>query len=535
MILTDEGGKEIPFSVVNAEKLDEDRTGAELMVLLELGPGETRTLSLRDKLVLDQEPLSAMDKSLRKDRIANDRIELVLDPRHGVASLTADGQKIGGKDFLEPFITYSRKKKDQSYGTERYEIMDLTGEIWQDLERAGLNTTISFPTDHGDVAAELQVVFTLLQGAPWLVADVTIDYPYTVKDDMLHNVQQKLRRYLDQDWKEVAPFQIHPLLDATREDPIKVWKHNWLDVTAWYEVDYGQLNPKNAELDSFNHQVTAGWVAVTDEANGLLMAQSSDVLTSYAFCTMRLREDKNQTQLLYLNPFGSYHGKQMDYSHMGGNGLGYDLGVMGSSALRPNGPSYNGRTESFSLLLSPYLGDEPPKSLQAEAMAFFYPPEVVYLKTPSGVSAVLRQDMEQAISRIKNEEAKKATGPLPAPLAFLVNPTESAVDIVWDEPEDARIEGYEIQWRHEDATGWESCEIERDRRHRMDGMTNDRIYQFRMRSKGTGKTSGWTETLACRVGPVETAGILSMASDASLKTVMKTLFYINVHLLTTPP
>jgi hypothetical protein len=535
LILTDQGGKEIPFSVVNAEKLDEDRTGAELMVLLELGPGETRTLTLRDKLTLAEEPPGAMDKSLRKDGIKNDRIELVLNKEHGVASFKLDGKEIGGKDFLEPFITYTRKNKDQSYGAERYQIMDFTGEIWQGLERAGLKTSISFPTDHGDVAAELQVVFTLPRGAPWLVADITVDYPYTVKDDMLHNIQQKLRRYLDQDWKEVAPFQIHPLLDATREDPIKVWKHNWLDVTSWYEVDYGQLNPKNAELDSFNHQVTAGWVAVTDEAKGLLLAQSSDVLTSYAFCAMRLREDNNQSQLLYLNPFGSYHGKQMDYSHMGGNGLGYDLGVMGSSALRPNGSSYNGRTESFSLLLAPYLGDEPPKGLQAEAMAFFYPPEVVYLKTPSGVSALLRQDMEQSISSIRNEEAKKATGPLPAPLAFLVNPTESAVDIVWDEPDDARIEGYEILWKHQDAPEWESFEIDRDRRHRLEGMTNERVYRFRMRSIGTGRTSDWTETLICTVGPVETAGILSMASDASLSNVLKTLFYINVHLLTTPP
>ena len=69
----------------------------------------------------------------------------------------------------------------------------------------------------------------------------------------------------------------------------------------------------------------------------------------------------------------------------------------------------------------------------------------------------------------------------------------------------------------------------------MDGMANGSVYEFRMRSVGMGRESEWTETLACEVGPVETAGILSSVSGINLKTVLKTLYFINVHLLTTPP
>jgi hypothetical protein len=39
----------------------------------------------------------------------------------------------------------------------------------------------------------------------------------------------------------------------------------------------------------------------------------------------------------------------------------------------PPAPSYNGRQETFRLLVAPYAGDQPPKPLQADAEAFAYP------------------------------------------------------------------------------------------------------------------------------------------------------------------
>ena len=52
------------------------------------------------------------------------------------------------------------------------------------------------------------------------------------------------------------------------------------------------------------------------------------------------------------------------------------------------------------------------------------------------------------------EIARERTGPPPVPLAFLANPSDGAVDLVWDEPEDARLSGYEIQWRREGEADW---------------------------------------------------------------------------------
>jgi hypothetical protein len=224
----------------------------------------------------------------------------------------------------------------------------------------------------------------------------------------------------------------------------------------------------------------------------------------------------------------------MDYSHLGGNGLGAEIADKASSALRPNGPSYNGATESFSLLIAPYAGDQPPSDLQAEASAFFYPPEVVYLQTPAGVNARLRQDVERAIAAARREQARQAQGPLPEPQAFLVNPTDAAVDIVWDEPADSRIDGYEIAWQKKGEADWNQVSLDHTRRHRVADLANGAQYSFRLRAIGMGRQSAWTRVLTCKVGPVKPAGILSNVSSISPQTVFKTLYYINVHVLTTP-
>ena len=191
-------------------------------------------------------------------------------------------------------------------------------------------------------------------------------------------------------------------------------------------------------------------------------------------------------------------------------------------------------TETFSLLLAPYPGDEPPSELQAAAQAYFYPPAVVYLQTPAGVEARLPLDVERLAAAARRDLARQATGPLPAPLAFLANPTESAVDLVWDEPNDARIDGYEIQWREQDQSDWNTTTIARARRHRVSGLVNGAAYTFQARAIGMNRESDWTQPLTVTVGPVKPAGILSNAADMKLSTILKTLHYINVHLLTTP-
>ncbi len=77
-----------------------------------------------------------------------------------------------------------------------------------------------------------------------------------------------------------------------------------------------------------------------------------------------------------MNPFGSYHGKQLSYV-TSSSGIGKFIALKMSESLDPLAPSYNGCAESFSLLIAPYSGNEPPEQIRNDAEAFAYPYAVI--------------------------------------------------------------------------------------------------------------------------------------------------------------
>jgi hypothetical protein len=348
--------------------------------------------------------------------------------------------------------------------------------------------------------------FTLFDELPCLLVDVEVQYAYTPKKQVIHNLTQKLRRLMDLRWVETAPFQLTPALTS---DNLRVWKHNYMGITSYYDLDYGTINPRNRELDSFNHQVTAGWVALSDGKHGLLIGEEAGSLSSMAFCPMRLRV-KDGKQVISLNPFGSYYGKQFDYSHLGGNGNGTVIMQAFSGALSPNGPSFNGETLRFSLMLAPYAGDEPPQEIQNDSAAHFYAPGVIVHSAPPEMNAVTVNDIEQFIDSEKQRAAFLANIPLTPPLAFLANPSSNAIDLVWDTPRDGVATGYEIEWKSAADTNWQSLKIDPHTRWRMDGLENGKAMLFRIRSLRGETASAWTSEHTCTPGAVTDSSVLGM-------------------------
>jgi hypothetical protein len=162
-----------------------------------------------------------------------------------------------------------------------------------------------------------------------------------------------------------------------------VWKHNYVGHMSCYDLNYGEFS-KNVELDSFNNHITHAWVAVTDREKGLLVAQTADVNSCFAFCPMRTRTTPKGTRI-FLNPFGAYYGKQLKYV-TAFTGLGKVIAELMAESLDSFAVSYNGRAESFSLMIAPYVGDEPPEETRCDAEAFAYPYAIVSrsekVKTP---------------------------------------------------------------------------------------------------------------------------------------------------------
>jgi hypothetical protein len=538
---TDADGKHVPASLVDLKPLWDGSAAGELLFVANLGPGERQTYRV-DAVAAATEPRAGPVSVLQ-----NRWLDLGLSESSGIVWLKFEGQEIGGDDFLQPFITYStdfRSLRDFgsliTYRSTRfpktwlpsgYTFDDLSTESWDGLARARLRAQIPMDTPDGRYTSQLSYTFTLFDDLPYLLVDVEADYAYTPPRDLIQTVQQKLRRLLDLRWIEVAPFQLHPAITAPATSPLRVWKHNYLGVTSYYDLNYGQINPRNKNLDSFNHQVTAGWVAVSNGQRGLLIAESAEALASLAFCPMRLRETDG-VQHLSLNPFGSYYGQQLDYSHLGGTGVGTELTIAGSSAMRPNGPSFNGQTERFSLLLAPYAGDQPPPALQTDAAAFFYPFGVIYLKTPPGMEAVVPDDVRRLIADKEREARLMSTAPLPPPTAFLANPSDGAVDLVWDSPRDERVTGYEVRWRKAEAGQWQTERIAPATRWHLPDLENGERYMFQIRALGEGRQSEWTEEAECVPGPLKPASLLSAASGASPWTLLRLIYYGLLHGLT---
>jgi hypothetical protein len=511
--VVNQDGTCVAASCLNVQPLRQGSTAVELFFSGPAGPGGNQVYTIWPAAA--PEPISPPISRLR-----NRWIDLHLSERTGVEGLSFQGQIVGHSHFLEPFVTYRGGRQARSYRPGAYTWDEFDGEVWEGLCRARLRTAITMDTPHGPADNRLCYTFTLLDDLPYLFLDVEVEYARTPRADTIHTLQQKLRRLLDLRWVEVAPCQLNPSITGPAQHPLRVWKHNYLGVTLSYELDYGRINPRNRNLDSFNHQVTAGWVAVSNGQLGLLLGERAEVSASMAFCPMRLREEAG-CQRLSLNPFGSYHGRQPDYRHLGGNGTGADFTVTASGALRPNAPSFNGQRVTFSLLLAPYLGDAPPDEVQAAALANFYPAGVVYLQAPTGLDALLPADIGQQVALDRRRWLEDEEAPLPPPEAFLANPSDGGVDLVWEQPWDPRLSGHEVGWRQAGSSAWQGQTIPAGDRFSITGLANGQPYRFQVRALAGEKSSPWAPECEAVPGPVDAPSLLSAMPGGSWGTLFR--------------
>ncbi|MBN1668031.1 MAG: hypothetical protein JW862_13135, partial [Anaerolineales bacterium] len=302
--VADQAGQRVCASLTDLGSLPEGRSHAQLRFIPDFETGSRFR-------VLAHPGAKSSAPSLH--HLQNNYIEIAFSEETGIETLRFNGKIVGGNDFLAPFVTYAGQRC-QAAG---YEWVPLAGEQWDGLQRACIKTRLPMHTEAGEFASQLSYTFTLFDALPYLFVEVDVRYAYTPPTQVIHNMTQKLRRLMDLKWEETAPFQLTPALYAPLEKPLRVWKHNYLGITSFYDLNYGQFNPANHTIEAFNHQVTAGWVAVSNGEQGLLIGESAQALTSMAFCPMRLRAE-NGEQRLSLNPFGSYYGRQMDYAHLGG-------------------------------------------------------------------------------------------------------------------------------------------------------------------------------------------------------------------------
>lgn len=263
---------------------------------------------------------------------------------HGnILSVKYKDRFIGSKNFLESYINYNGIK--YRFENQSIEKLSLAG------EGAGYTVKgkINLPTQIESGSYEFK--FFTFKDADCVFIDTHIKYPYTKEETEISTESTALGRKSDVKWLEAVPFSITPIFNKD----ISVVKKNYEEDISSYEIsDFGKFIPENKNLDSFNHHLTNGMIAVADSKTGMLIANAKQVMSSMAYCPMRLKTE-NERQTVTLNPFGTYYGKQRKYPTRS-NGCAADAFTVVSPQSRSIAPSYNGVEQWMSLALVCYDG-----------------------------------------------------------------------------------------------------------------------------------------------------------------------------------
>lgn len=276
-----------------------------------------------------------------KNLLETKRMQIMFTPSGQIAFAQIDGKKIGDYDFLQSYITYGKNKYEfkntsmtplpiagNGYG------ISVKGEIHLPKEIKSGNYCFDFFT-------------TPLSYA--IFVRTTVKYPYTAETTSISTENSALGRYSDMQWKETVPFQITPKFTGD----VSVIKRNFMDdVSSFRTQSFPECDEKNQKVDSFNHQLTGGFVGLYDENVGIIVANSRQVLSSMAHCPMRLEKDKT----VRMNPYGTYYGKQRHHFSRAKDQI-LDTYTLVAAQGKSIAPSYNGSQETAIFGLYPMSKD----------------------------------------------------------------------------------------------------------------------------------------------------------------------------------
>lgn len=352
--LRDSVGNPVPAAILTGQR------GRELLFVDSFAPNQRRDYTIES----GQPPHPSADPvQVSEGGLQNEFLQLTFDSNGHLAVLQAHSQDFAGGEFLSSAVTYAGRR----YRVEAWETVEslASGPVGLKRQKGSITLKGGYP-----VCFEREIL--LAAGLPYLYVTMRVQYPQTPHYGYDKDEARRLGQCWDNRWREVMPCQVSPALAGRPESPLRVWKHNYFDHVSTFSLDYGQFS-QNPELDSLNNHVTNAWTAVSDGERGLLAAQSADATSGMAFCPLRTRRAGSASRV-FLNPFGSYWGRQYRYA-TADTGLGNFMAVKMSASghIKPYAPSYNGNTQEFRLLFAPYTGDSPPQAIQDDAKAFAYP------------------------------------------------------------------------------------------------------------------------------------------------------------------
>ncbi len=267
-------------------------------------------------------------------------------------SLRVGGEELAGKGFLDSYLTYNGKKVP--FGQPKVLPCPVFGGTGVRL--AG---EIHLPGETSPGTYRFD--FFTSEAAPGIHVLTEVRYPYTPEGDAISTENSTLGRFTDNKWEEAAPFALTPSLSGD----VLVHKRNFMPETGSFRVrSYAEANPENRTLASFNNQLTAGLVGLSDGKKGLLLINARTFLSSMAYCSMRL----DGTGSVTMNPFGTFTGPQRKHFSRSGGKIP-DTYTLIAPQGKSLAPAYNGAYERALFRLLPFAGKTPDAGTLSAALS----------------------------------------------------------------------------------------------------------------------------------------------------------------------
>ncbi len=277
---------------------------------------------------------------------------------HGeILSVKFKDRIIGDKNFLKSYLTYDREM--YQFSSRKIEALPCAGEI------NGLRVSGEIHLPEEIKSGSFSFDFFVLPNTDCVFVQSRISYPYTKEENAISTHSSALGRNSDMKWHQTVPFQITPSLKGD----ICVIKRNFEEDISSYPISsFRESVSENANLDSFNNHLTCGMVGLSNGETGILIANARQVLSSMAHCPMRLRR-KGSQDVVSMNPFGTYHGKQRKHPTRSNGAVGESF-VLVAPQSRSLGAAYNGVEENAIMSIFAYDGLYPDDNTLKNVIGF---------------------------------------------------------------------------------------------------------------------------------------------------------------------
>ena len=308
--------------------------------------------------------------------LKNKHISLKFNNDGKISSFLYENREFACPSFLESSIVYGKKSGKKYYSKKDKIIVERNGSDGFSASVVLISEFNILP--NAKVFAKKRI--TIYKGIPKLFINVEMHLPKIIGKSAGIDWTSSVTESFDEKWREIMPCEVRAKI-IEKNTPLRIWKHNFLGYTSYFDLDMREVDPKNKNIDCLVNNISDGWMALTNQEKGILIGFNSVKAANFAFSPIKLRDKgfsdiKEKKQQIRINPFGTYFGKILHYWTEGSGHAQKFVSTLTTTYL-PNASTYSGNQVSFDLIIIPYMGDKPPESIVSFADHFSLPPLII--------------------------------------------------------------------------------------------------------------------------------------------------------------